>query len=71
MTNGDKIRQMSDEELVALIDSFGHDKDDRTESLRKDYCNKCKRENLHVCDETIDADDCTVKAIEDWIKQEV
>ena len=56
MTNGDKIRQMTDEELVMTLDAD---------------CNRCvKSETCELLGDPVSYGDC-VKGNIEWLKQEV
>jgi hypothetical protein len=55
MTNGDKIRSMTDEELVTVLDTD---------------CNRCvKSENCELCGDPVGYGIC-VKGNIEWLKQE-
>ena len=56
ITNGDKIRQTADEELVMALDTD---------------CNRCARsENCELCGDPVSYGDC-VKGNIEWLEQEV
>ena len=56
MTNGDRIRQMTDEELVMALDTD---------------CNRCaKSQNCNLCGTPVSYGVC-VKGNIEWLKQEV
>lgn len=67
MTNGERIRQMTDDELSKFLDSF---EDDLKEDLRKEHCNICKRDNLKVCEQETAVEDCGINAIKEWLIKE-